>query len=205
MDLTSFVEQLQIGLESGLPGIEAHKQMMPFGRLLSSPESKNTKESSVLILVSFNYENPAVTFIERAKYNGYHSGQIAFPGGKFDPLFDKTPVDTAIRETMEEIGYATEKWQIIAQLSDLYIPVSDILVYPFVAVAPLLPNLQPTSPEVAKVMNIPLTDFSPENVMKGTFSGQGFDIEAPFWYAGGKTIWGATAMIMSELIAILNK
>jgi 8-oxo-dGTP pyrophosphatase MutT (NUDIX family) len=203
MDITEFVERLQDAIESGLPGEKAHKLMLPFGRLLSPYGSGNTKESAVLILVDFNLETPSLTFIEKAKYDGLHSGQIAFPGGKFDSQADKNFEDTAIRETLEEVGYKTEKWQIVAQLSELYIPVSDMIVYPFVAVAPLLPALKPNSNEVERVFNIPLGEFVPENIKSGSFTVKEHTIEAPYWYVSGQKIWGATAMIVIELVETL--
>ncbi len=203
MDITEFSERLQEGVENGLPGQQAHKLMLPYERHFLLPENSNAKNSAVLVLVDFNNRSPSLTFIERAKYDGWHSGQIAFPGGKFDPAVDQNFEDTAIRETMEEVGYETHRWQIIAQLTELYIPVSDIIIYPFVAVAPLLPQLTPSSVEVDKVLNIPLAEFTPENIKSDTFFARGYSIEAPYWHVSGQKIWGATAMIVVELIELL--
>lgn len=205
MNIISFVEKINRGISLGLPGKAAHKYMSPAGRYLSPINSSKTKESAVLILVSFNNNEPSLTLIERAKYNGIHSGQIAFPGGKFDCQFDKSLVDTAIRETYEEVGYKTEYWQIIAQLSDLYIPVSDIFVHPFLAVTPKIPTLHTASHEVAQIFQTPLLDFNKNNIFNGEFLTQEQVIKAPYWKIGNFHIWGATAMIISELIFLLKQ
>ncbi|MDD2563830.1 MAG: CoA pyrophosphatase, partial [Salinivirgaceae bacterium] len=192
------------GISKGLPGERAHQFMNPLGRVMQPNVSSNTKKSSVMILVSFNTPEPTLTLIERAKYNGIHSGQIAFPGGKFDSNFDKTDLDTAIRETWEEVGYVTDPKDVIARLSDLYIPLSDIFVYPFVAVLPTIPCLKPTSYEVEQVFQIPLCQFYKNNAKENLFVSQNYEIKAPFWDADGAMVWGATAMIINELMELLE-
>ena len=204
MSPSVFAEKLNIGISKGLPGEKAHRFMNPLGRLMIPNVTSNTKKSAVMILVSFNTPEPSLTLIERAKYNGIHSGQIAFPGGKFDPDLDKTFLDTAIRETREEVGYVTDPESVIARLSDLYIPLSDISVFPFVAVLPTLPWLKSTSYEVEQVFQIPLSQFHKKNTREHLFVSQNHEIKAPFWDVDGVMVWGATAMIISELVDLLG-
>lgn len=204
MSPSVFAKKLNNGISKGLPGERAHRFMNPLGRYMFPDDLSNTRESAVMILVSFDTLEPVLTLIERAKYNGIHSGQISFPGGKFDSRFDKTFLDTAIRETQEEVGYITEPNAVIARLSDLYIPLSDIYVYPFVAVLPNLPCLTSTSYEVEQVFQIPLSKFYKKNAKERLFVAQNYEIKAPCWDIDGVMVWGATAMIINELMELLG-
>ena len=203
MDISEFVEKIKQGLKVGLPGEKKHRIMLPNQRSLQPTINENITESAVLILVDFNNHDPNLTFIERAKYDGVHSGQIAFPGGKFEQSKDKTLIDTAIRETFEEIGYKTKESQVVCELSKLFISVSNTVIYPFVAIAPQLPVLKPNSIEVEDVFSIPLKKFTSENIETGLFNGYNYVVEAPYWNVKGKRIWGATAMIIAELTGLL--
>ncbi|HOG20862.1 MAG TPA: hypothetical protein PKW37_10525, partial [Salinivirgaceae bacterium] len=110
-----------------------------------------------------------------------------------------------IRETFEEVGYKAKESQIVCELSKLYIDVSSTVIYPFVAVAPQLPVLKPNSVEVEDVFTIPLKDFNSKNIDTGLFNGYNYVVEAPYWNVKGKRIWGATAMMVAELVGLLDE
>ena len=205
MNVSEFVEKINQGLKAGLPGEKTHRIMLPNQRSLTPTKDGDAKKSAVLILVDFNSQDPNLTFIERARYDGVHSGQIAFPGGKFEKSKDRTLIDTAIRETFEEVGYKAVEGQIVCELSKLYIEVSNTVIYPYVAIVPQLPVLKPNSIEVEDVFSVPLKKFTSKNINKGLFKGHDYMVEAPYWNVKGKRIWGATAMMVAELVGLLNE
>ncbi len=202
MNPETFIHRFQNNIATGLPGEKAHRRLMPNNRRLY-PGNANPQKSAVLLIVDFPTGIPSITFIKRTVYNGAHSGQIAFPGGKFDPLLDQSPLDTAIRETMEEIGVFVSKNQIIGELSPLFIPVSDLMVHPFVAVVPILGYGKIDYREVEEVFKIPVSELNFDSVKSGIFEGKNYRFEAPHWQAANHKIWGATAMILSEFLELI--
>ncbi len=166
----------------------------------------NARRAAVLMLL---YPHQGLTYlpmIVRPTYPGVHSGQIALPGGKVEPE-DASLVATAQRETEEEIGVRVPKAQIIGVLSELYIPPSNFIVTPVLAYTLAPPTYQPEPREVARVLDFPLAAFTePSNVSTVRVKAmRGVTLEAPCYVIDGHTVWGATAMMMSELLAVLEK
>ncbi len=166
----------------------------------------NALHAGVLILLYPGAERQlAFPLIRRPQYDGAHSGQIAFPGGKVEPE-DGTIVDTALRETKEEIGVSVEATQVVGQLSDLYIPVSRFVVSPVVAFTKTSPAYQPEPAEVAEVLDMSVQDFlNPDNRSVRQITARGVHLEAPAYLINKEVIWGATAMILAEFFAILKE
>lgn len=150
-----------------LPGEKAHQEMSPGIRENAAKIKKaysNYKESAVLILL---YENAGEFFIpltERNIYDGTHSGQISFPGGKMEAS-DSDLKETALRETEEEIGLTKNTQSIITQLSDIYIPPSNFMVTPFVALHGSEPILRPDPAEVAEIIHFPVSSLMNDDIM----------------------------------------
>ena len=143
--------------------------------------------------------------IVRPIYAGVHSGQIALPGGKVEPE-DTSLVATALRETEEEIGVRVPQAQVIGVLSELYIPPSNFIVTPVLAHTEAQPTYQPDPSEVAKVLDLSLSAFTkPDNQSTVSVKAiKNVTLEAPCYVIDGRVIWGATAMMMSELLAVLE-
>lgn len=187
-----------------LPGIKSHYKMMPIQRKLDLPENKpndKTKTSSVLLLLYPENKDLFLVFIKRQQYEGIHSGQVAFPGGKKDKT-DKNFIETALRETKEEIGINTKDVEILGKLSELYIPPSNFVVYPYLGFIPYKPDFNIDTIEVADIFSVglheilnsnPLPDFEFE-VMKNK------KVKAPCFVFGNYHVWGATSMILNEFI-----
>lgn len=203
----SFIKQLKAKLNEPLPGQEAQFLMVPgeIAQLKKSYPFHSTadpKKSAVLILL-YPFENGISTvLIERSVYVGVHSGQIAFPGGKAEEA-DPNLQYTALRETYEEIGIPIEKVEILGNLTDVYINPSNYLVTPYIGYYSGPPDFILNQREVQKVITIDILD--PGCIVKSVkkiVHSNGLSIQTPFYSVDGFTIWGATAMIMSELIAI---
>lgn len=204
MSLDQLIDLLRKLKPSELIGKEAHNLVIPKKRVelyMNCQPNNKTRKSAVLIL--FYEKNKHVYFclIKRPHYNGHHSDQVAFPGGKFEKK-DGGLTTTAIRETSEEIGVPRENIQIINELSSLYIPTSNFIVKPFIGYYTGTPNFLPNSREVAYVVEAKVTDFINMQLSNEVVSTD--KIIAPSFLIENETVWGATAMILMELKEILR-
>jgi 8-oxo-dGTP pyrophosphatase MutT (NUDIX family) len=203
----SLKEKLKLRLARNLPGEKSHQEMAPKGRESRVYEALRNKElyreSAVIAPLIERDGELNLLFIERTKYEGVHSGQIGFPGGKFEKS-DANLLYTAIRETQEEIGFSD--FEILGPITPLYIPPSRFLVYPFLGYTAKHPALVLNHTEIARVHFIPVADLqNPVNKQVGNFhSAQGL-IQAPYYALGGTRIWGATAMMIAEILALIGE
>lgn len=206
--MNSFIKQLRINLKDPLPGHKAQLIMVPekiAGLRKVIPEHSRPKKSAVLILLFPFQMGISTILIERAIYKGIHSGQIAFPGGKSEKT-DPSLQYTALRETQEEIGIPIEEVEIIGRLTDVYIEPSNYLVTPYIGYLPYLPDFSINKYEVQKVirMDVLKEDVIKKSTKEITYS-NGLTLQTPFYNIEGHTVWGATAMIMSEFIVVTEK
>ncbi|WP_020530505.1 NUDIX hydrolase [Flexithrix dorotheae] len=204
--INQFISQLQNRLKTDLPGKKAHDLMSSPGRLaMEKVKPVNPRVSAVLILLFPKENSIKLPLILRPKYDGVHSGQIAFPGGRREDE-DHDIIDTALRETKEEIGVQIPRSQVIGKLSELYIPPSNSLVTPVVAYSKNDIKYEIDRTEVDQVFDVPLNYFKkPENKKMISMNVRGLKFVAPSFQVAGQTVWGATAMMISELVMILNE
>ena len=185
-----------------LPGWNSHEKLSPPYREkydLELIKRTNPRVASVMILLYENdYGDIEFPVTMRVSYDGAHSNQFSLPGGQFEDV-DISLDQTAIRETVEELGVFDEDIEIIKQLSEIFIPPSNFLVYPFIGVHHGTPNFIPDENEVEYVLPLDLEAFlnaEPESFEK-EFSGH--KVEIPGYNIGDEEyIWGATAMILEE-------
>lgn len=204
----TFIEQLKAQLLQ-LPGEEAQYQMAPISRKRLSDFSdriRTARKSAVLIVLYPNGDSINTILIQRPNYEGVHGGQIAFPGGKFEEA-DQTLSNTALREANEEIGIDTGNIQIIGNLTDLYIAPSNFLVSPYIGFTNELNELIPNNYEVSKIIHTDLFNLNKEEIkgIKSIEQSNGYKIKTPYYEIEGFTVWGATAMMISELNAIVKR
>jgi len=172
------------------------REMLPEGRSLPRVFPETAKKAAVLALL-FPKIPTHLLLIQRSTYNGVHSAQISFPGGK--PLETENDLmQTALREMHEEIGLPPESISVLGSLSPVYIPVSQFLVYPFVGLCDLEnPTFTAQEREVAAIYKIPLSEIlNPE--CKG-FTAVGTKEAIPCYTWNTPPVWGATALILREL------
>lgn len=202
----TFIRDLSEKLKRPLPGKKAHNMLMPVSRrnYPENPDFSRAKKSSTLSLFYPDKDKIMLVFIKRPLYDGVHSGQIAFPGGQMEKT-DVDARDTALRETMEEVGIPGEKISIIGQLSQLYIPPSNFLVNPFVGYLNEMPVFSIDPKEVHEVfaLNIEVL-LNKESIQTREVSGRDYSFEVPCYYVDGRLIWGATSMMLSELLEIIR-
>jgi len=186
--------------------------MAPFNRSkvdLEKLSSSDYKLSAVMLLFCLDQRNNwFLPLTERYNYLGVHSGQISLPGGKFDAT-DGTTENTAIRECYEEIG-VKDGIKIIGRLTSLFIPVSGFLVEPFVGIITEKdPLFIANEREVKNIIRFQITDLlNHESVKDGSIELPGeaksLKIKTPYFSLGNHKIWGATAMILNELKAVIK-
>jgi 8-oxo-dGTP pyrophosphatase MutT (NUDIX family) len=196
---------LEKELKKNLPGRDIQYQMAPSDRDSRYANTHNQGppvKAAILILLFPEKSKISTVFIKRTRYPGAHSGQISFPGGKYEPE-DLQLSKTALRETSEELGIDTKKIAILGELTPLYIGVSNFTVYPFVGYADTELIFRIQKEEVENTITESLHNLSNPKI-KGKFRLQQPDVEltAPCFQIGKSKIWGATAMILNEFLAL---
>lgn len=203
-----FIKQLQDRLLAPLPGPEAQYEMAHGSRKGLYGHPGDAKQAGVLALLYPKAEDWHVVFIERvSNQKDRHSGQISFPGGRFEAS-DQTLANTALREAEEEIGITQKDVQVLGALSQLYIPVSNFLVHPYVGFIDYTPSFLPEASEVADILETPFKTFlKEENVAQKAIhlSGNLILKDVPHFNVANKVIWGATAMMMNELVVLAKE
>lgn len=207
-DFDRFSAQLVKGIAQGLPGMDAQYALVPPNRLrpdLALVKLENNPRLAGVLALFYPIDNtPHLVLMKRNTYPGVHSGQISLPGGQIEP-HDANIVATALRETFEEIGVAKQHIEVVGQLTELYIPPSNYLVQPVIGFARSRPDFVPDTKEVNRILEIPFGVFAmPENLKDTLVDARGITLRVPAFTVDGEIIWGATAMILSELLALLR-
>ena len=209
MDSQTFVENLKKCLKEDLPGKNAQFKMAGNYRAIESFDIEKAIQSSVLILLYNKNNELYFPLIERPIYDGVHSGQMALPGGKFDQNEDKDLIATALREANEEIGFEprSDNFIMLGKLSELYIPPSNHLVHPYIGYTYEIPEFKINQREVAELIEVSVSEIINENLIseKKVKINSGNIVNAPCFEFNQKQIWGATAMMLSELKEITLK
>lgn len=205
--MNSFFARLRSELARPLPGRPAQALMAPLPRPGWYPEDRPAqpaRQSGVLVLLYPHQQRLLLPLIVRPTYEGAHSGQVAFPGGGREER-DTDLAATALRETQEELGIAPEKVQVLGALTQLYIRPSNYEVYPTVGRLAGRPAFRPNPREVAQLLEIPLESLlDPAFQRRERWTRNDGSALVPFFAVQGQTIWGATAMIISELLAVVR-
>ncbi len=178
----------------------AHLTMAPMGRAaMRTPQGSTPLQAGVLVLLFPEEDDFHIVLTRRTDTLRGHSGQISFPGGRRDPQ-DESFTATALRETCEELGVCDPALQVIGHLSPIYIPPSNFEVHPTVAALPERPIFAPNPQEVAEVFTLPLTTLMDSSTKASENREiQGMRLQIPFYNVRGHKVWGATAVMLSEL------
>lgn len=202
------MDDVRRALARPLPGIEAHLMMAPQPRPGWNPDfalPSDCREGGVLILLYPRGERLHIVLTRRTETVRSHKGQISLPGGKREG--SESLIETALRETYEEVGVSPEGTEVIGQLSELYTPPSNYCIHPFIAYRPTGPTFRPDPVEVAEVLEVPLaTLLTPSTRKVEYWSDPHFESprQVPFFDIHGQVVWGATAMILSEFVTLLE-
>jgi 8-oxo-dGTP pyrophosphatase MutT (NUDIX family) len=199
----NIVELLKLEFRKPLPGEASHCKMAPVARSTLNTNMPFQKGGVLILLYPCDNET-SVVFMKRVADNTPHSGQISFPGGRFEPA-DKSLYNTAVRETEEELGVSASEIEIIGHLTPLKIQVSNMEVKPFVGVSYNKPHFKPNPEEVDYLIEINMKDLLNPSIIKEKVDVvRGIEIEIPYYNFRDNHIWGATAMILSEFLDVLG-
>ncbi len=209
MIATLLLEEIKEKFEAHtLPGREAQLAMAHANRNIFPEPGKDVNLAGVLVLLYPKGNAWHIVFIERASRNknDRHRGQISFPGGRFEDG-DEILQNTAVREAEEEVGVNAANINILGSLTDLYIPVSNFHVFPFVGYTEETPVFTPQLSEVKDILEVPVTHFKdPEIRQKTTIRISDHLIlkDVPYFNIHGTVLWGATAMMLNEFLALIE-
>jgi 8-oxo-dGTP pyrophosphatase MutT (NUDIX family) len=204
MDL--FIENLSRRLQAPLPGPEAQYRLAHAVRRPLGPPPAHAREASVLALFYPHAGEWHLVLIERASTHAddRHGGQIGFPGGRVEPT-DPSLEYAALREAEEEVGAPAADIRLLGRLTELYIPVSNFLVHPFVGWLDHQPRFRRQASEVNAILEVPYATFRDLSNFRHTdlqLTPRILLREVPYFAVGEKVVWGATAMMISELLAV---
>jgi len=205
-DMTTIAHRLRNRLSQKLPGVEAQAKMAPryaARKEALSVSGRDCREAGVLALLYPNGEPHLVLTVRRDDLPD-HPGQISFPGGQREA--GETLPETALREAQEEVDLSPTDVHLIGALTPLFVPPSNFCVHPFVGVANGVPVLTPTDREVGDILHVPVrTLLQPDTRVVETWTLHGREIDVPFYRVGEHVVWGATAMMLSELLFCLRE
>lgn len=209
MQHSKFLNLSELIKATKLGGHEDQYKMVPPERVLERAQKKHIKppkKAAVLALFYPNHEGKTCLALTlRPQYNGAHSAQISFPGGKQEKS-DRTLAETALRETYEEVGIAQKDIKILREITDVYIPPSNFMVTPFIGITENTPLFK-NNHEVEELIEVSLVDLLDEQFvganLKKTFYAE--KIEVPHFLFDNHIVWGATAMMLSEIKELIKR
>ena len=210
MNFQEFLQYVPKLIEVSLPAFKSHVKMGPLERLQHYEQlndaDKNPKMAGVMMLCYPKDDKAHIVLIIRNTYKGIHSAQIAFPGGKYEQE-DKDFAFTALRETQEEIGISPDQIEIVKSFTKLYITPSNFMVYPFLGISREKLTFIPDPNEVAAIIELPLSVLLNDSIVIETNVSTSYlgDIDITAFKIENKIVWGATAMMLSELKDVLNE
>jgi 8-oxo-dGTP pyrophosphatase MutT (NUDIX family) len=209
MDFQEFLEYVPKLMTAELPAEVSHIKMAPLERIESLKNFDiGLKKPKIAAVMMLFYPKNGIThlvLIVRNSYKGVHSAQIAFPGGKYEAQ-DEIFENTALRETHEEVGVHPDSMEIIKTFTPMYIPPSDFMVHPFLGISKEEIVFIPDPTEVANIIELPLTVFLSDAIVTDAKLTTSYanDIYVPAFKIEEHIVWGATAMMLSELKDVLK-
>ena len=211
MQFDNFSQQLVKIKNLPLPGVSSHYKMAPEVRIkelkagFSSRKIPRKAGVMALFYPKFGGETHFLLIL-RKTYPGVHSDQVGFPGGKAEDT-DADILYTALRETHEEVGVHPEHVEVVRSLTKVFIPPSNFEVTPFIGLYNGIRPFIPQESEVEALLEVPLADFMDEQnlITQNLTTSYASNIEVPAFSLNGYTVWGATAMMLNDIMEILNK
>jgi 8-oxo-dGTP pyrophosphatase MutT (NUDIX family) len=205
----SFIQAIKDQLREPLPGQVAQFRMAHVVRQQAAKPPPNARQAGVLALFYPHVSSWHLVFIERQPHFGHdrHAGQISFPGGKLEET-DASLQETALRETEEEVGVPVDTIEILGKLTELYIPVSNFQVHPYVGFTDTRPAFVPDVEEVRSILEVPFGHLADPGTRRQTNLQLAANITlkgVPYFDVEGKILWGATAMMVSELLTVAEQ
>lgn len=211
MNFDTFLKSISKVKHIPLPGEDSQVKMSPTYRMELVEQQrklmKDARKAGVMALFYPDVEHHTkLILILRKTYSGVHSAQVGFPGGKLE-IEDPSLEYAALRETFEEVGVPIENMTVLKAMTSVYVPPSNFMVYPFLGITLKTPQFLKQDDEVEDLIEVALEDFlSDDNVSSQMLmTSLQKEVEVPVFNLNGHTVWGATAMMLSEIKDLLNK
>ena len=201
-------DALRRRLRQPLPGLPAQLQMAPRPRTPLDPSvtPDGLRQAAALLLVYEQEGQWHIPLTVRGSALRQHTGQVSLPGGRIDP--GETPEHAALREAYEEIGLMPDVVDVMGTLTPVPIAVSGHLLHPVVGFATHRPQFVIAEHEVARLLEVPLSQLQPELVrwVRRARSHPPLELmDVPFFPVDDAQVWGATAMVLAEFIALVSE
>lgn len=206
MATTITVEAVRRALTRPLPGVAAQIRLAARYRIeeLSQTPPADARPAGVLIVLYPHFDALHFLLTRRTEDVENHKGQISLPGGAQED--GESLLDTALRETFEEVGIVVDPSCVLGQLSPVFIPPTRFLLTPYVAALPERPAFAPMAREVAELIDVPVAALlDPSVIRRETWTLRDMEVEVPFFQIGPYKVWGATAMVLSEFAAVIGR
>lgn len=207
MKFADFINDISHQMTQPLPAFDDILQRMsPAHRLkMKVQPNDQTRRSAVLILFYPKGEEVHIPLILRPKYDGVHGGQMAFPGGRTE-LSDKSIQHTALREAQEEVGIKASDVKILGNLTEIFIPPSNLYCQPVLGYLPYKPEFYPDEREVAGIFNVGVSEILDPNVVQmRTVESRSFKLDTYCFVIQDQVVWGATALMIAQLVEVIKR
>ncbi|HLW32644.1 MAG TPA: CoA pyrophosphatase [Aequorivita sp.] len=211
MDFHDFEKRIVKVTKMVLPGESVQLRMAPLRSLRElrdqavDQERANRAGVMALFYPSISYEANLILILRRT-YKGVHSAQVGFPGGKIEAI-DNSLEAAALRETEEEVGIPRENITVLKKLTEIYIPPSNFFVQPFLGITNKKPHFVPEEREVEALIEVKLEDLMNDASITTEILTTSYatDLKVPAFELNGHIVWGATAMMLSEVREMLQR
>ena len=196
---------MRAAVDAGLPGVEAQLRMAPRPRpgWYRTGWPAGARRAAALVLLFPTERGAALVLTVRSHALPTHPGQVSLPGGAVEE--GETLDAAALREAHEEVALDPREVRIVAPLTPLHIPVSGFALHPIVGVSDRRPALRAADGEVARILEVPVADLAdPASVRRSTDVRDGREYDVPSFSVAGERVWGATAMVLAELLWVIG-
>ena len=204
VEFEKFIFHLKKRINTNLPGKDSHKKMkVNYSEKIKFPYSKNeAKPAAVLLLLYPNNSKIYFYLTKRTESLKYHKGQISLPGGSKEK--GETLLETALRETEEEIGINKTEISILGNITPLFIPVTGFIMTPFIGFISKRPLIKLDSTEVAAIFSVNILDLINNDKLITYRQIKGKNLNIPYFSLNNHQVWGATSMVLSEFKDIIH-
>ena len=208
MEFDKLIFHLEKKIDTDLPGNDSHQKMqVDYREKIKFPFIINkAKPAAVLLLLYPNNDQIFFYLTKRSTSLKYHKGQISLPGGSKEK--DETLLETALRETEEEIGINRNKISILGAITPLFIPVTGFMMTPFIGFISKKPLIKLNSIEVDEIFSVNMMDLINNDRLTTHRQIKGKHLNVPYFRLNKHQVWGATSMVLSEfkdIILLINK
>ncbi len=169
------------------------------------PYNVTTERRAGVLLIFYPRDNsPYILFTKRSNEVAEHKGEISFPGGAYDRE-DETILQTALRESREELGLNVGEFEILGELDDVYVPPTRFLITPFIAFVNQPPKPKPSASEISEVIEIPVLELLNPSIFREELrEPEGMKRYLQFYNYEEYVIWGATARILKQFLDLVS-